>query len=259
MITSRKNPKIQRIRELQSRRKARAEEKAFVLEGVRLIEEAMHAGASPELVLFSQGSDRAEALVDLARKMGAEIEETETSLLAWASDTQSPQGILAVFPIRPMAIPKMMDFVLILDAISDPGNLGTILRTAAAAGVQLVLLSPETTDPYAPKVVRAGMGAHFHLPVHSMEWEQIAAAFQQNANPLQIFCSDVMAGKSCWEVDLRMPLALVIGNEATGASKEAQTMSHERIHIPMPGKIESLNASIAASILIFEVNRQRRS
>jgi TrmH family RNA methyltransferase len=129
-----------------------------------------------------------------------------------------------------------------------------LIRTAAAAGVQAVLLPPETTDAFAPKVVRAGMGAHFRLPVHTMEWGEIKHVCKQYS--LQVFLAD-MAGQSCWETDFRAPLALIVGGEAEGASEQARELANTYVSIPMPGVAESLNASIAGAVLMFEVVRQR--
>ncbi|MEO7840377.1 MAG: RNA methyltransferase, partial [Anaerolineales bacterium] len=174
------------------------------------------------------------------------------SLMKSLSETETPQGILAVLEIIQLPIPNYLNFVLIPDQIRDPGNLGTLLRTAASAGVQAVLLPPETTDAFAPKVLRSGMGAHFRLPIHAMTWDEIRA----QTNSLQIFLAD-MDGQSCWETDLRQPLALVIGGEAEGASNEARKLATQKISIPMVGNIESLNAGVAGSVLMFEVVRQR--
>ena len=147
-----------------------------------------------------------------------------------------------------------VNFVLIPDQIRDPGNLGTLLRSAAAAGVQVVLLPPETTDAFAPKVVRSGMGAHFHLPIHSLTWEEINQIIK--SSNLQVFLAD-MDGQPCWTTDLRQPLALVIGGEADGASQTAHVLANQKISIPMSGSIESLNAGVAGCILMFETARQR--
>jgi TrmH family RNA methyltransferase len=136
----------------------------------------------------------------------------------------------------------------------DPGNLGTLIRTAAAAGVQAVLLPPETTDAFAPKVIRAGMGAHFWLPIHEMNWDQIEQVCKRSN--LQLFLAD-MFGRSCWETDLRGPLALIVGGEAEGASEQARTLANQTISIPISEKVESLNAGVAGAVLMFEVVRQR--
>jgi TrmH family RNA methyltransferase len=117
-----------------------------------------------------------------------------------------------------------------------------------------VLLPPETTDAFAPKVVRAGMGAHFRLPIHLMAWDEIEQVCKQAS--LQVFLAD-MNGQPCWEADLRGPLALVVGGEAEGASEQAQALANAIVGIPMPGGAESLNASVAGAVLMFEVVRQR--
>jgi TrmH family RNA methyltransferase len=140
----------------------------------------------------------------------------------------------------------------------DPGNLGTMIRSAAAAGAQAVFLAPGTADPFAPKVVRSAMGAHFRLPLIAMDWEQIVWQCKAKAcPPVQLLLSEASEGKPCWQMDLREPLALIIGGEADGASPEAIKAADQLITIPMPGKSESLNAAIAAGILLFEVVRQR--
>ena len=176
------------------------------------------------------------------------------NLMKSLTETETPQGILAVLEISNSPISSLLNFVLIPDQIRDPGNLGTLLRSAAAAGVQAVIIPPETVDAFSPKVVRAGMGAHFRLPIHSMMWEEIEQ-MSKLAN-LQIFLAD-MDGKSCWETDLRKPLALIVGGEAEGASEQARKLAHEQISIPMAGNVESLNAGVAGSVLMFEVVRQR--
>jgi RNA methyltransferase, TrmH family len=256
MITSPQNPKLKLIRALQGRPKDRLEESAFLAEGVRLVEEALSANWPIRFVLFSSGlSERGEALLEKMRVAGVEVDEVSGDLLQSASETETSQGVLAVLELNDLPLPISPNFLLISDQIRDPGNLGTLLRSAAAAGVQAVLLPPETADAFAPKVVRAGMGAHFRLPVKSMDWEGIEQVCKQ-AN-LQVFLAD-MAGDSCWETDFRRPLALIVGGEAEGASEQARELANGIVSIPMPGKAESLNAGIAGAVLMFEVVRQRR-
>ena len=120
--------------------------------------------------------------------------------------------------------------------------------------MQAVLIPPETTDAFAPKVLRAGMGAHFRLPMQTMSWDEI---YKQTRN-LQIFLAD-MDGQSCWETDFRQPLALIVGGEAEGASEQAHKLANAFVKIPMAGKTESLNAAVAGSVLMFEVMRQRKN
>lgn len=256
MITSAHNPKIQRVRALLTRRQERDEAGLFVVEGVRLVEEAQAAGWQAELILHSQAlSERGQALVSRFRSTAADIEEVPDHLMQSISGTETPQGILAVLRQRSLSLQPQPNFLLVIDAVRDPGNLGTLLRTAAAAGVQAVLLAPGSADAFSPKVLRSGMGAHFHLPILSLDWAEIHALCEDAS--LQLFLADAEQGVSCWSLNLRQPLALIIGGEAQGASPEARQFAHHFITIPMPGQSESLNAAIAASILLFEVVRQR--
>jgi TrmH family RNA methyltransferase len=253
MITSSQNSKIKLIRALLGRAKERRETNAFVVEGVRLVEEAANSNWGFQFALYDDSlSDRGLRLIKRLEDNKIEVEKVESSILQSLSETETPQGILAVLNDSQIQIPDSPQFILIPDQIRDPGNLGTLFRTAAAAGVQAVLLPPETTDAFAPKVLRSGMGAHFRLPIRSTNWENI----RTYTNGLQIYLAD-MGGKSCWETDLRQPLALIVGGEAEGASEEAQKLATQKISIPMSGNVESLNAGVAGSVLMLEVVRQR--
>ena len=257
MITSSQNAKIKWVRALLGRAKQRREAGAFVVEGVRLVEEAANSDWGFQLVFYSDDlNERGRRLIQELKARNIEIEKVESQLLQSLSDTETSQGILAVLEVSNRPISNLLDFVLIPDQIRDPGNLGTLLRSAAGAGVQAVLLPPETTDAFAPKILRSGMGAHFRLPIHSVSWEEIEQ-IGKSAN-LQIYLAD-MQGPSCWDMDLRQPLALLIGGEAEGASAEARRLATQNISIPMLGNIESLNAAVAGSVLMFEVLRQRRT
>jgi TrmH family RNA methyltransferase len=255
MITSAQNPKLKLARALMGRPKERRLARAFVAEGVRLVEEALITEWPFQFVLHTdQLSERGDAVIETLTRKGIECEETTSPLLDALSDTGNTQGILAVLDLPAAAPhPSPLKFVLIPDQIRDPGNLGTLLRSAAAAGVQTVMLPPETTDAFAPKVVRAGMGAHFRLPIHALSWNEIRIL----CTGLQIFLAD-MEGTSCWESDLRAPLALIVGGEAEGASVPARALATKVISIPMPGESESLNAGAAGAILLFEVVRPRK-
>jgi RNA methyltransferase, TrmH family len=260
MITSARNPKIQRVRALNLQTKARRQAGAFIVEGIRLLEEAHQRGWDPELVLYCDGlTQRGLKLVKSYQNVGIPVEQVTPQVLKAAGDTESPQGVLAVLPVKELSLPPKPTFILILDALRDPGNLGTILRTAAAAAVEAVLLTPGTVDPFASKVVRSGMGAHFHLPIRSFQWSEIID-YLGLSNPnraLQMYLADAAAGLPYTRADLRSPTALVIGGEAEGAGEEARRWNDEQLHIPLPGQAESLNAGIAAGILLFEVVRQR--
>ena len=253
MITSSQNSKLKLVRALMGRAKERREANAFVVEGVRLIEEAVNAKWQFKFVLYSDGlSERGYSLIETLSAKSIEVDDVAGDLLQKLSDTENPQGILAVLESTNLPIPESPNFILIPDQIRDPGNLGTLLRTAAATNVQAIFLPPETADVFAPKVVRAGMGAHFRLSIHSLTWEEI----KTKTKSMDIYIAD-MDGTSCWDSDLRKPLALIIGGEAEGASDEAQRLASQKISIPMAGNVESLNAGVAGSVLMFEVVRQR--
>jgi len=257
MITSNQNPKIKIMRALAAHSKDRRKEGAFLVEGVRLLEEAVAAKWSFRFALFTEGlSKRGDELLGKLNTEGVAVDEVPSKLLSSISETQTPQGIIAVLDNTRLPIPNSPTFLLIPDRIRDPGNLGTLIRTAVAAGVQAILLPPETTDAFAPKVLRAGMGAHFRLPIRSLNWDEIEQ-FCKSDN-LQIFLAD-MHGESCWETDFRNPLALIIGGEAGGASQQALKLASTIVRIPMHGQVESLNAGVAGAVLMFEAARQRKN
>lgn len=258
MITSTHNPKIQWIRALQSRPRRRKEEGVLVVEGVRLAEEALLSGWQIQVGLFTSTTDeRVRRLITALEKAQTPLEEVTPAVLRAVSDTESPQEILLVVKQENLPMPQELSMVLVVDGLRDPGNLGTILRSAAAAGVDGVILAPTTVDVTAPKVVRAAMGAHFRLPILRLDWEEIAQLIQQHG--LAVFLADAHGAIAYDQADFRQPFSLIIGGEAAGASAQAHTLAHQRVFIPMPGKMESLNAAVSAAILLFEAIRQRTS
>ncbi len=262
MITSTHNPKVQRVRDLLAHSKARREQQAFVVEGVRLAEEALQSGWEAQLVLYTDDlSARGRAVMQGFASRGVNVEAVAPQVLKAASDTEAPQGLLAVVSLHPLPLPPDPDFVLVLDGLRDPGNLGTVLRTAAAARVQAVLLPPEAADPFAPKVVRSAMGAHFRLPIHSLDWAELRQYLRPagQESQLRVSLADSSGGVPYTQADFRSPVALIVGGEAEGAGAEALSLADGRVHIPMPGQAESLNAAVAAAILMFEVVRQRQA
>ncbi len=258
MISSPHNPKIQLVRSLLGKRSDREAQSAFVVEGVRLTEEALAAGWEAKLVLYTDElSERGKILLPRFQAAGVQVEEVPPALLGNLSGTETSQGILAVISRRNLPLPPALDFIVIADGLRDPGNLGTLLRSAAAAGVQAVLLTPGTADAFAPKVVRSGMGAHFRLPILEQSWDEIGELCRQPGRPVRIYLSDAERGEPLWQADLRSPCALVIGAEAEGVTPQAAAHASAYLRIPMPGHSESLNAAVAAGVLLFEVIRQR--
>jgi TrmH family RNA methyltransferase len=256
MITSAKNVRIKQIRALQALPKARREANAFVVEGVRLAEEALAANWQPSLALYTDGlSERGMHLVEQMQQQAVEVEEVTEAVMKAASDTQNSQGLLLVLPIQELLQPDKLDFVLIPDQVRDPGNLGTLLRSAAAAGVQAVWLQVGTVDAFSPKVVRAGMGAHFRLPIRTLTTKETKRWCQGHS--LNVLLAVANKGAVYSEINLKVPLALVIGGEAEGPSGSMQAIARGYAHIPMPGGCESLNAAMAGTLFMFEVARQR--
>ena len=228
----------------------------ILLEGTRLIEEAVNARLVPAMVFYERAAfDRdahVRALIVALQKQTREVFEVTAQVMHALADTESPQGLAAVFPPPPLTPPSTLALVLILDRIRDPGNLGTILRTAWAANVSAVFLAPETADPFNPKVVRAGMGAHFHVPLVTASWAEIAAQVQGIE---RIYLSDASGSVNYARSDWSPPVALIVSHEAEGASAEARRLATQTLAIPMPGSAESLNAAVAAGILLFQAIR----
>jgi TrmH family RNA methyltransferase len=181
----------------------------------------------------------------------------ERRLFDRLSDVQTPQGILAVFPF-PSPDPAPGDsssLILILDRLRDPGNLGTLLRAAAGAGVSAVYLSSESVDPWNPKVVRAGMGAHFRLPIADLTPEMLDDL--QGRLPRRVIAS-AEAKVPYDRIDWTGPAALVIGGEAEGVGPELRAWGSDLARIPLAHDVESLNAAVAGAVILFEAARQRR-
>lgn len=262
MITSLQNPRIRQVKNLLSRKKDRQEQRQYVIEGLRLVGDALSAGVIPSLVLAAPDLPPLgqKSVLDLYRR-GAQVEEVTWKIMESLTETETPQGLMAVVPFLEKGVPPDLDFALLLDTVSDPGNMGTILRSAAAAGVQAALLSPACVDAYNPKVVRAGMGAHFRIPVIRLDWDAIQAVLKRPdaGQPLWVLSSDMQGAHDFWDVEMKRPVCIMVSSEADGLSRKGIELADEFVRIPMPGHTESLNAASAASILLFEVVRQRLS
>jgi TrmH family RNA methyltransferase len=254
MITSTQNPKIKLVRQLLTQTKARKKEGAFVLEGIRLLEEAFNSHFAPELLLYTADLDqRGLSLVKEFKSRSVNCELTAPNVFNSASDTETPQGILAIYSLISLPFPDRTDLLLIADEIRDPGNLGTLMRTALAASADGVLLPPGTVDPFSPKVVRGAMGAHFHLPVSTASWPEI----KKITRGLTVYLADMNQGVNLWQSELTEPLAIIIGGEAHGPGKIAREFANKVLHIPMSEKSESINAAAAGAVLLYEIRRQR--
>lgn len=278
LITSPENDKVKFIRNLTSR-KDRYAAKTFLTEGVRLVTEALSAPNPPIFTLYDpEALQKTEAGHRLLLRLKEMLDEhkpvypTTPRLIESVSDTVTPQGVVSAVPFlnwsqEQLAASKLH---LVLDGLQDPGNLGTILRSAWATADTSVWLTENSVDVYAPKVVRAGMGAHFQVPAaNNLNWADLTAKLQA-MGVIQVLLAEGESEESSksrhapdlsklsyLEVDWTKPTALIIGNEAHGPSLEARRSATHLVYIPMPGGAESLNAATAASVTMFEALRQK--
>ncbi|NJN15570.1 MAG: RNA methyltransferase [Oscillochloris sp.] len=256
MITSTSNAYVKHLRSLRDSARERRSERSLFVEGVRLVATALDAGVEIQVALFApdQLAGTSEGVALLERLDGRpNCFAASPQAVAAAADTRNPQGIVAA--VGQATIEPGRGIRLILDTIQDPGNLGTLLRSAEAAGVGLVLCSRGCADIANPKVIRAAMGAHFALAIQAnLEWDAIGAELADRAI---VYVADAEATMPYYAADWKQAVALIIGNEAHGVSAEAWSMATQTIGIPIHGRSESLNAGVAGSIILFEALRQR--
>lgn len=261
MLTSLRNPQVRLCRAL-AQRQVRDREGKFVLEGVRLLEEALAAGAQLEQAFYCpqlvQGQ-RAKQLVQGLAKV-AELLEVSEAVCRSLSDTTTPQGVLAIArrPEVKLADLKLGERALLvaLENLRDPGNLGTVIRSADAAGAAAVVLCGDCVDHTNPKVVRSSMGSLFHVPVVTEPSVGPLAEWARR-NGLILLAATTQGERFCHEVVLPARVGFLVGSEAHGLSAEALAAAAGTVRIPMPGRAESLNAAMAASILLYEAVRQQ--
>jgi len=249
IITSRANPLLARVRKLNSRRAFRRTENAFAAEGPKLLAEALRWDAGLEAVVAAPGV----ALPKLPA--GVRVAEVSDGLLASVADTESPQGIVFICKGRSLAVPGQLSGKrwLLLDGVQDPGNVGTVWRTADAFGADGLILCNGCADPWNPKTVRATMGAVFRLPVYEGTLEEAAEKLSEAGIPLYAAAlredtNDVRA------ISLEKA-AVIIGSEGRGVSQTALTLCERTVKIPMSDRCESLNAAVAASVVLWEMAR----
>lgn len=248
-ITSRSNPLIVRLRRLKSQRAARREEGAFLCEGPKMLGEALRWNAPLETVVCAQG-------VDLPELPGhVRVVEVPEDVLHTVADTQAPQGVVFLCRGADLALPQALEGsrFLVLDGVQDPGNVGTIWRSADAFGADGLILCPPCADPWSPKTVRATMGAVFRLPVWEATLEELAGRLRQKGIPLYATAlrQDTVDVR---QVDLSRA-AVVVGSEGRGVSHLALELSEKTVKIPMRPRCESLNAGVAASVVLWEMAR----
>lgn len=254
-ITSRDNPFFKSLQKLSTSARERREAGQTLLDGAHLLRAYLDSGNKPVHLLINEQALQDAEIVSLLDNC-SEVPQTQLddALFAQLSELKTPNGLLALIAIPPAKVPVAhCQFALLLEDIQDPGNIGSILRSAAAAGCDAVFLSQGCADAWSPKVLRAGMGGHFALSLHeSADLLQVAAEFTG-----KILAASLHAEKSLYDSNLRGKLAFAIGNEGAGLSPALLVAAAQHFIIPMPGKMESLNAAAATAVCLFEAVRQR--
>lgn len=275
LITSPSNPRISRARELQVS-KGRKKRGLFLMEGPHLLEVLLDTAILPAEVFYQpallertgQGRSLLRRLLHTKGLSGDSLVEVSERVIESISETQTSQGVISILPLSAFAPERTSarrparsrPALLILDGLSDPGNMGTILRTALAADVDEVLLTPDCVDCFSPKVVRAAAGAHVALPVAvDQAWDTIEEHIEKHCQgERRVLLAEAGASRWYFEQDLRAPFALITGNEAHGPSSEARKRATTAISIPQANNVESLNAAMATGIILYEAVRQIR-
>lgn len=259
-VTSRQNPRIREAARLLASSRDRRKAGRCVLEGEHLIDVYLLRVGVPEfLLLVDERRDDPRLAALAARMPPADVICVSAAMFAEISTLPADVGALAVVPTpgAGMPVPGPGHFHLLLDDLQDPGNVGTILRTAAAAGVDQVLLSKHCAFAWSPKVLRAGQGAHFLTTiVEDVQLGPWAAGFRAAGG--QVLATVPATGVDLYDAPLRWPLAVAIGNEGAGLSATLSAQADLRVSIPMPGGMESLNAATAAAVVLFEAVRRGR-
>lgn len=255
VITSKDNEIVKHIRKLREK-KYRDEQKEFVVEGTKMIEEAVRENAKIKMIVVCEDLNQNPLQKDILYKVAKEkIVYVNDKVFKLLTDVTTPQGILAIIEKNPNnEIDFSKDLFLVLDNIQDPGNMGTILRTADSIALTQIIVPKGNADCYNPKVVRSTMGAIFR--VHVIEVEDLAKTIKEmKKHKIQVLATDLATDYSIYDVSYKKS-AIVIGNEGNGVSKEILDLADKRIKIPMPGKTESLNAAVATGIILYNAIRK---
>ena len=264
IITSSSNQLVKHVR-LLHKKKVRWETKNFFVEGLRSVEQSIISHADIKYVLYSDSLFETKGGNDLFKKISIKYKKVykiTDKLLKEICDTQNPQGIIAVvgFDNKTLieALKEKGNFLVLLDRVQDPGNMGTIIRTADALGANGILVTSGCVDPYNPKTIRATMGSVFHIPLVHFESSDEALSILKSKS-IGIISTGLLSSRPCYEIDFTKDFVLVIGNEASGVSEDILASSDSIVKIPMTGRAESLNAAIASGIVMYEASRQRQN
>ena len=262
MITSTANAKVKRLVNLRKKRRARDEEKVFLVEGIRMFAE-IPPKKLREVYVTESFYHREKQLIDRVLSGTRTVPEVlSDQVFAYASDTKTPQGILCVVSQMGYGLSDVLEgacpYVLVLDNLQDPGNLGTIVRTAEGAGITGIVMSRDCVDILNPKTIRATMGSICRMPFYYAE-DFDAAIREIKAKGIHTYAAHLDGARAYDGEDYRRPCAFFIGNEGNGLRDEVAGQADTCVKIAMEGQVESLNAAIAAAVLMFEGSRQRRN
>ncbi len=257
-ISSKENELIKHIKKLKDK-KERDISNEYIIEGIKLLQEAIQEKVNIKQIIVCDDCEKTESI---PKEIMYEIAKYECvyvtkKIFKYISEVQEPQGILAVIEKNNInkEIDYTQDIIVALDDIQDPGNLGTILRTVDSIGITQILISKESADCYNPKVVRSTMGAIFRIKI--IECEDLEKVLKEiKKHKFKIVVTSLQTENSIYDINYNKK-AIVIGNESKGVNENIQTMADEKIKIPMIGKTESLNASVATGIVLYEYIRQK--
>jgi TrmH family RNA methyltransferase len=261
-ITSLQNKLIKTAASLKQK-KYRDESGLFIVEGIRLCEEALHSNWDIAYCIYDETvqNDRLQVIIDDLFQRDCKVVRVSPSIYDKVAETKDSQGILAVVRKKTNTSEQIMTvknpIFVVLDGVQDPGNVGTVIRTADAAGCSAVLLTKGCADLFGGKTVRATMGSLFHLPcIAGFSQAELIASFKEHK--ITVFATSLEASKEYYSVDFNQPIAIVFGNEGNGVSKEMLECAQARVHIPIYGQAESLNVAASAAVILYETVRQRR-
>lgn len=253
MVTSVRNPQVALARRLH-RASVRQRDGLILLEGPRLVQEAAQAGILQSVLVKDYPAADAQMAADAAANAGARVLTAAPHVLAAAADSASRQAIVAIGQRPQVAALDGTPLILVIDGVQDPGNVGTLVRSGAAAGATLVVRTPGSADPFGPKALRAGVGAHFRVPIHD-------AASPDDLRPLApnvaLYAAAADAERGYHGIDWTGPCGLVVGAETRGVSSAWRAACQGSVGVPMQRGVESLNAGAAAAVILFEAARQR--
>ena len=260
MITSSQNPLVKQIRRLH-RAKGRQEQNLLLLEGTHLLETALEVNCSLETVCYSlQWQVKYSQLYEKVLTRSRRVECVSPEVLQQLATTVNPDGVIATIDrdFQKSSAIKFPKLGLILERIQDPGNLGTIIRSAVATGVEGLWTSEDSVEFDNPKVLRASAGAWFHLPKQSSpDLGKLIQDYQTQG--IQVIATQMNAPKTYWEIDFTRSTIILLGNEGAGLSPDLAQLADETVRIPLASGVESLNVAIAAALLLYEAQRQKAS